>query len=121
MSHLDADPTVVDWTYEQTIIEYVSNIRTNKVRRYYPDFYVVYSDGHHEVVEIKPRRKLEHRIVKKKTAAAVEWCASRGVTFKVLTEVELSQILRIVGGADPHISGGRVEYEIACLKANEKI
>ena len=104
MSHLDTDPTVVDWTYEQTIIEYVSNIRTNKVRRYYPDFYIVYSDGHHEVVEIKPRRKLEHRTVKKKTAAAVEWCASRGVTFKILTEVELNQILRIVTIHEKHAS-----------------
>ena len=92
MSYLDSNPDVDTWTYEQTIIEYVSNIRTKKVRRYYPDFYVKYLDGHEEIIEIKPKRKLQQKIIIKKTTAAEEWCASRGMQFKIMTEVQLKEI-----------------------------
>lgn len=92
MAHLDSDPLVESWSYEQTIIEYISNIRTKKVRRYYPDFFVRYSDGRVEIVELKPKRKLDHLTVKKKTTAALVWCAARGMTFRLLTEVELKDM-----------------------------
>ena len=92
MRHLDSDPGVLTWTYEQTVVEYVSNIRTKKVRRYYPDFYVKYEDGREEIIEVKPRRKLEQLTVRKKTAAAHEWCESRGMTFRIITEVELKEM-----------------------------
>ncbi|NBW06509.1 MAG: hypothetical protein EBR82_00610 [Caulobacteraceae bacterium] len=92
MVHLDADPGVELWTYEQTVIEYLSNIRTKKFRRYYPDFYVKYSDGREEIVEVKPKRKLGQITVKKKANAAREWCASRGIAFKIITEVELKEM-----------------------------
>ena len=92
MHHLDSDPTVVSWTYEQTVIEYVSNIRTKKVRRYYPDFYVKYSDGREEVLEVKPKRKLDQLTVRKKAEAARSWCASRGMTYRMLTETELKEL-----------------------------
>lgn len=89
MKHLDSDPTVVTWSYEQVVIEYVSNIRTKKTRRYYPDFLVTFSDGRVELLEVKPRRKLMQQTVKKKAAAAVEWCREKNVTYRMLTEIEL--------------------------------
>lgn len=92
MLHLDADPSITSWTYEQTIIEYVSNIRTKKIRKYYPDFYVTYSDGHVEIIEVKPKRKLSQAVVKKKTDAARLWCAERGVVYKIITEIELKAL-----------------------------
>ena len=92
MVHLDSDPAVVSWTYEQTVIEYISNIRTKKIRKYYPDFCITYSDGHVEVVEVKPKRKLEQAVVKKKAEAARLWCASRGMTYRILTEIELKDM-----------------------------
>lgn len=92
MSYLDHCPEVVSWTYEQTVIEYVSNIRTKKVRRYYPDFYVKYSDGREEILEVKPKRKLEQRVVKKKIDAAQIWCVDRGMTFRILTEEDLGEL-----------------------------
>lgn len=92
MIHLDSDPTVVSWTYEQTIIEYLSNVRTKKMRRYYPDFYVKYEDGHEEIVEVKPKRKLQQAIIKKKTAAAQQWCSERKMTYRILTELELKDM-----------------------------
>ena len=92
MVHLDSDPAVVSWTYEQTVIEYVSNIRTKKIRRYYPDFYVKYQDEREEILEVKPKRKLEQLTVKKKSEAAKSWCLDRGMTYRILTEVELKEM-----------------------------
>ena len=92
MKHLDSDPEVELWTYEQTIIEYISNIRTKKIRKYYPDFYVKYRDGREVIVEVKPKRKLEQVSIKKKTGAALIWCAARGMTYQILTEVELKEL-----------------------------
>lgn len=92
MRHLDSDPTVETWSYEQTVIEYVSNIRSKKVRRYYPDFYVKYSDGRQEVIEVKPKRKLEQLTVRKKAEAGRQWCAFNGMTYRIITEVELKEM-----------------------------
>jgi TnsA endonuclease N terminal len=89
MVHLDSQPDVETWTYEQTVIEYISNIRTKKIRKYYPDFYVRYRDGREEVVEVKPKRKLDQLTVKKKAEAATSWCAARGMSYRILTEIEL--------------------------------
>jgi hypothetical protein len=92
MVYLDSDPAVEHWTYEQTRIEYVSNIRTKKTRCYYPDFYVKYLDGREEIVEVKPKRKLDQATVKKKADAARQWCSDRGMTYRMLTEIELKNM-----------------------------
>ena len=92
MSYLDEIDGVESWTYEQIVIEYISNIRTKKIRKYYPDFFIKYSDGHCEVVEIKPKRRLDQFNVKKKIAAAKSWCGDKGYEFKIITEVELKQL-----------------------------
>ena len=92
MKYLDSNTDVVSWTYEQIVIEYVSNIRTNKIRRYYPDFFVTYSDGHSEVIEVKPKRKLSHTTVIKKSEAALLWCKKNYLTYRIITEDELKAI-----------------------------
>jgi len=92
MVYLDANPEVKSWTYEQTVIEYVSNIRTKKVRRYYPDFYVKYQDDREEIIEVKPKRKLDQAAVKKKAEAARMWCDDRRMTYRILTEIELKNM-----------------------------
>ena len=89
MKYLDGNTHVVKWEYEKISIEYISNIRSGKIRRYIPDFYVEYSDGRIEIVEIKPKRKLDQAIIKKKTSAAEAWCSSKGITYTIITEVEL--------------------------------
>ena len=92
MVHLDENPDVVSWSYEKLIIEYISNQKTKKVRKYYPDFQVEYTDGAKVVIEIKPSRKLNQPTVIKKVRAAKEWCTTRGVIYKVLTEIELKDM-----------------------------
>lgn len=92
MAYLDSSTDVETWSYEQIVIEYISNIRTKKTRRYYPDFYVKYSDGRQEILEVKPLRKLDQAVIKKKTAAALSWCAESGMSFRVVTEVDLKEM-----------------------------
>lgn len=86
---LDGNPDVASFGHETLIIEYVSNARTGRKRRYYPDFVVCYVDGRVEVVEIKPAKRVHRARVQKKTIAAGEWARVNGVTFRVITEVEL--------------------------------
>jgi len=88
---LDDDANVVSYSYEAIIIPYLSNRSTGKMRRYFPDFCVTYSDGSRVIVEIKPKRKLVQRVVLKKIASALKWCECNDVTFKVITEVELKE------------------------------
>lgn len=92
MKYLDNNPEVVNWSYEKIVIEYISNLRTKKIRKYIPDFYVEYSDGHCEIVEIKPKRKLDQAIIKKKLDAAVKWCRENGLIYKIITEIQLRDL-----------------------------
>ena len=89
LQHLDADPEVVGYRYEDVKIPYVSNVRTGKLRSYWPDFLVQRKDGQQILVEIKPKRKLDQDRVQKKLKAAALWCKAHGVTLMVLTEKEL--------------------------------
>jgi hypothetical protein len=92
MEFLDSTGDVGTWSYESFSIEYISNKRTGKVRRYIPDFRVEYTDGRVEIIEIKPKRKLMKPTIQKKILAAQDWCSSHGVTFRILTEIELKAI-----------------------------
>ena len=89
--YLDLDPDVVSWGYEAVAIPYVSNTRTKKVRRYLPDFLVVRADRR-QLVEVKPSRKLKHRVVQKKLAAAALWCSENAVELVVITEHDLVRL-----------------------------
>lgn len=90
--YLDTLVGIKTWSYEKLVIDYLSNKRTGKMRKYYPDFFVEYEDGRRVVYEIKPRRKLEQATVVKKIEAAIRWCMMNGAMFEVLTEVQLKQL-----------------------------
>lgn len=72
--HLDEDDLVESYEYEPIAIEYISNVRSGKVRRYYPDFLVNYKDGTRLLVEVKRLNQLNNLIVQKKAQAAEQWC-----------------------------------------------
>lgn len=92
MMYLDSNPNVSSWSYELLVIEYVSNKKSGKIRKYYPDFTVTYSDGTMKIIEIKQLRKLNQSVTVKKTIAAKEWCRTHGASYEILTEVELKQL-----------------------------
>lgn len=89
MLWLDENPAVVSYSYESFAIPYISNKQTLKVRKYYPDLLVHFVDGTKKLIEIKPLRKVNQLINKKKLAAAQEWCRDHGVTLEIVTEVTL--------------------------------
>lgn len=86
---LDAHAAVKDFMYEEVKIPYVSNLRSGKVRHYYPDFYIEFTDGSKQLVEIKPKKRVSQVAVQKKLKAAEVWCLEHGARLVVLTEVEL--------------------------------
>ena len=92
MEWLDSNPDVHSWSYELIAIEYLSNKKTGKVRKYYPDFSVTYMDGTHKLIEVKPKRKLDQATVIKKALAAIEWCRTHGMTYEIVTEVQLKEM-----------------------------
>jgi len=89
---LDANARVKSFEYEKVVIPYVSNVKTGRVRKYYPDVLVTYFDGSRHLVEIKPKKRLIQTMVKKKLAAAQQWCLDNGVTLEIVTEVELKDL-----------------------------
>ena len=92
MQYLDADASVLTWSYESVIIPYVSNKKTGKLRKYYPDFLVTYVAGHKILVEIKPSKRVTQVKVAKKLEAAATWCKASGMALQVITEIELKQL-----------------------------
>lgn len=89
---LDASPQVKSFRYEPYVIEYISNQRTLRHRKYWPDFEVTYVDGRVELIEIKPKRKLTQITNIKKFAAAHAFCQTRNLSFKVVTEIDLKTL-----------------------------
>ncbi len=89
---LDVNEDVVSYRYEPFAVEYVSNYRTGKIRKYYPDFEVTRIDGTRLLIEIKPMKKLTVAKNVKKFAAAVSFCHKQGITFHVYTEVDLKAL-----------------------------
>lgn len=89
MLYLDADVNVTSYSYESVCIPYVSNLKSGRQRKYYPDFLVHRADGSRILVEIKPKKRLDQATVKKKLAAARAWCSEHGVLLEIVTEDSL--------------------------------
>jgi hypothetical protein len=92
LKHLDEDPTVKSFEYENVIIMYFSNVRSKKLSRYYPDFLVEYTDGRRVLIEIKPSRRVAQLKNQKKFLAAQQWCDEHDATFEIVTEVQLKAL-----------------------------
>jgi hypothetical protein len=89
MQYLDANPDIASYEYEKVVVGYISNVSSGRIRKYWPDFLIVYTDGRRVLVEIKPKKRLANRIVQKKHAAAEQWCQEHEATLEIVTEDEL--------------------------------
>lgn len=113
MNLLDEDKRIQYWASESISITYRHPV-TGKATPYIPDFFVVYQNkkGRNvaEIVEIKPKKQsliesktasARDRIIvainHAKWAAAKAYCASKGYTFRVVTEEELFHTGRRMG------------------------
>lgn len=90
--YLDMNPDVMTYQYEGIMIPYLKNARSSKVSNYYPDFLVEYVNGDRKLVEIKPLKRLEQLVVKKKLEAARQWCSEHDAALEIITENELRAI-----------------------------
>lgn len=88
----DHDPLVKTYDYEKLIIPYISNIKTGKVRRYYPDFLVTYTDGSRKLIEVKRQDKISDPKVMKKSNAARVWCSNNNVEFEIWSNTAIKAI-----------------------------
>lgn len=95
--YCDENPAIKYWTSEPIGIEYYNPIK-QKICHYYPDFLINYNDKN-VLIEIKPKSqtinpksqhdKEQYEINKAKWEAALNFCKSRGLEFRILTEEEL--------------------------------
>jgi hypothetical protein len=111
MRYCDRNPNILEWGSEEFFIPYLDPT-TNKVRRYFPDFFIKVKTSSNEikryVIEVKPKRQTvppqqtpkkrqktfinevmtyEKNIAKWK--AAREFCEDRRIEFKIITEDDL--------------------------------
>jgi len=96
MVWLESNHHVARWGSECVCIPYL--FMDGKTHRYYPDYYVEFTDGTKMLVEIKPANQTtaptnENAWAQRewarnscKWAAAKEFCAAKGFKFKILTE-----------------------------------
>lgn len=95
---LDADPNVLEYGYECVSIPYISNLRTKKVRLYFPDFLVTYVNGTKKLIEVKRKDKLNDPKVLKKAEAAREWSKKQGIEYEFWTNQTILAIKKINEG-----------------------
>lgn len=105
MQFCDNNKSVLKWSSEPLRIPYRHPL-TGKNTNYVPDFLIVYQNKFGkqiaEMVEIKPKKQslIESRVVNArdraviainhaKWAAAMAYCKSAGLTFRVITEDDL--------------------------------
>jgi hypothetical protein len=86
---LDADEEVSSYEAEPFQIDY---IHKGILRKYNPDLFVSFVDGHKELWEIKPSDQTHYEQNQNKWHAAKEACKIRGWKFVVITEQGIGQL-----------------------------
>ena len=111
MVYCDLNENVMEWASEEFFVPYYAPT-TTRVRRYFPAFFIKYTDKEgkirRSVIEVKPMRETVEPVVTKgksrktlitettnyvrnqaKWKAAKEFCADRNLEFRIMTEKEL--------------------------------
>lgn len=101
---LDNNPNILRWASESIAVPYIKPT-DGKVHRYYPDYWVEYrnqkGDIVQEIIEIKPAnqtklgkrpstyQQLTYAVNMAKWQSCQQFCESRGIVFRILTEDQL--------------------------------
>jgi len=111
MVYCDLNDNIMEWASEEFFVPYYDPTM-KKVRRYFPDFFIKYTDKdgrvRRSVIEVKPMRETVEPVATKgkskktilteninyvrnqaKWKAAREFCADRNLEFRIMTEKEL--------------------------------
>lgn len=89
---LDADPDVVVYAYEAVGVPFVTNPRSGRVRKYFPDFLVQYRSGRRLIIEVKRDDKAKAFTVLAKAKACSSWAAASGVDYEIWTSKEIQTL-----------------------------
>lgn len=92
---LDASDNVEAYAYEAVAIPYyysAKNTKRPKMRLYYPDFCVKYTNGKKLLIEVKRSDKLNGVIVQCKAKAAVEWSKTNNYEYQFWTDSIIKSI-----------------------------
>lgn len=105
MSFCDNNDNIIQWASESISIPYRNPV-TGKQTIYIPDFFIMYADKsgqtRAELIEIKPLKQTSLQeagrskpaqmaaiVNMAKWEAARAWCKRAGITFRVVTEVDM--------------------------------
>jgi antitoxin component YwqK of YwqJK toxin-antitoxin module len=94
--YLDLLTTVSSYAYEAIAIPYIANKRTGKIRHYFPDFLVMFTDGTKKLIEVKRKDKINTDKVKKKTEAAMSWCEKNNAIFEIWSDDRINVIKKLL-------------------------
>ena len=87
---LDQDPEVLCYSYESVGIPYRSpNLKSTKMRRYFPDFLVSYKNGTRLIVEVKRNDKIKNILTQTKAEACIKWAEKQGIKYQIWGSVEI--------------------------------
>ncbi len=103
----DTNENILEWSSEEIVIPYRSP-KTGRIHRYFPDFYIKYTDSSGQIqralLEIKPKaqtvpptppKRITNAFIQKaitwevnvaKWEAARNWCERNDARFEILTE-----------------------------------
>lgn len=107
----DINPSVVKWSMEEYVVKYLKP-GTDKIARYYIDFYVEFKDGREMLIEIKPEKETIQPVLKEgkrisakfkrdmqtyavnqeKWRVAKKFASANGMEFYVFTEKTLDKL-----------------------------
>ena len=82
---LENDNTVLKYEYESIYIKYMYN---NKIKHYIPDFIIYYNDRT-LILEIKPKRFLNDKLVQIKAKYAREYAIKNNMSFEFWSELDI--------------------------------
>lgn len=83
---LDEDDNILSFLSEPLKIPYIVEGRK---RNYVPDFLIEYRDGRKEIIEVKPHALVENDVVIIKSNAARKFCNDLGLSYRIVTELDL--------------------------------
>jgi len=95
----DFDSSIVSVEYESLRIPYITNIRTRKVKIYFPDFLIEFIDGTKKIIEIKRDDRVQTKIVKTKAAAAEKYIKANLVntTYEIWNKKTIDEYKKKLG------------------------
>jgi hypothetical protein len=118
MQICDRNKDIVKWGSETVYVPYYNTVK-NRMARYFVDFYVELGDGTRFLAEVKPHKEyllIDGQTVlskskKKKSstilyetfmlqmnrdkwAAAKKYCKEKNIDFRIITEIDIQQLLK---------------------------